>query len=784
VYKRFQYYLLKPDGRSGQVVNGVVSYSGSPKPLPQNPDGWQNITLAWERSLEKYGLVPNFSLPLGFVRNGAKIIRDALYKQSIEEEILLLIQRLELELTDTTFNWVYKYFFRGELDLSKVDDKQDMISVPIVEGGLMKLLTANWNTNYEFIINDPDVIFVKMDGIRLDESAAYNLLSGVEIGNDSFGASFWLPMTFINKDGQSIGIAWLSQSLEDTSGQSYSDRLQSTNYFAKALDINDGTINISFVGTIRFTCTQQDAANGIRMRFLRSNLDIGNQDDYLVVNSSLTAGQTYEIDINLTIPLQPGERLYFEGQLGTTGTLTQFEFLDGSDIKCSFSNTYKTTNVPCYRRSTLYKRLIKAIAGSEDNAISQLCDDFDDLLITCGDFIRNIPNSTLKTSLADFFADCDSTFMAGMAINNGKVELESREKYFQESDEVDLGEVTDLEIKPIDFFCNTYKFGHPKQASSEVNDINGKYGFNGNNQFTGPITKITKEYNAVSPYKADPYEIELLRINLDGKTTSGDNSDNDVYVIKAKKQDSITATLGFDHSIGAMFIGDASRFSVGQQIRITGTANNDGVYDVIGIGSLIIVQIIFFAQSVVDETDVLGTIEWLKGDVYLLDRPAFDELDLAPDPDNPGEFITNDTIFNIPLLTPKRMLLRHGRWVRSLNAGLDNKKIIFSSGKENKNTELKTVLGTEIIDEDKDELIAGFGDYLFFPFYFIFKTIVPINLPELLEENPNRVFKFTDEYGQEWKGFLMMAGIAPNEYTPQEFRLLAAPSNDIKKLIR
>ena len=118
-----------------------------------------------------------------------------------------------------------------------------------------------------------------------------------------------------------------------------------------------------------------------------------------------------------------------------------------------------------------------------------------------------------------------------------------------------------------------------------------------------------------------------------------------------------------------------------------------------------------------------------------------------------------------------------------MNALLDTQKIKFVNGTDNKNTELKTVLAGVTIDEDLDETIANFGDYMFLPWYFIFKTEVPVDLPELIEENQNRTYKITDEYGNEWRGFLRIAGIAPNDFTPQEFRLLAAPSNDITKLI-
>lgn len=772
--RKFLYYILKEDGRSGQVVNDVVTYSGQPKPLPQTPSGWEDILLSWER--QKHGLSTLFTLPLGFVRHGAQILRDAIYRETIETIRQLLIQRHELIITDPipggTFNNFYKYFFRGEIDLSQSEDGQDIFKVPIAEGGLKKLFKANEKTVYEFPMNDPVCVTVKMDGIELDKTGKYILVDGVEIDNTNYGDSSWAPFSLISSEGIMYPIAFFPQQLENTAALSFADKLLSTNFFAQAASNLSGTVSMHITGQIIYVCTEQDAANGLRMRFLTSTQNVGNQNDYnLFTDSPLVAGQTYTQDINITIPLIADERAYLEMILGITGVDTKIQFTADSKLTVEYAFTYPTTFIKAYKRMDLFRKLCGKVFNDEGVAVSALCTEFNDLLVTCGDAIRGIETATLKTSLADFYQDTDATLMAGMAITIDTVEIEDRVTYYQEVDEIDLGNSKDLVIKPAtDLMCNTFKFGHQKQ---DIEDVNGKYDPNGNNQFEGPIKKITNEYNGVSPYKAGPYEIEILRVNLDGKNTTDDNSDNDVFVIAATEQDDLEAEVSFLAVFSGMIVSNPERFHVGQKIRITGSTLNDGVYDIIGVNFLLIFSVITFAQSVVDEASVTITIEWLVGDTYLLDRPIYDTLEGVP----------HDSIFNLPLLTPKTMLLRHGRWVRSMNAGLDNQKIKFVSGKDNKKTELKTVLSGVTIDEDKDETIANLGDYLFFPWYFVFKTEVPIDLPELLETNPNRSFRFTDENGLEWVGFLIMAGIAPNDYTPQEFKLLASPTNDINLLI-
>lgn len=755
--KKFLYYLIKDDGRSAEVVNDVVTYSGQPKPLPQTPDGWQQILLAWERSIEKHGLITKFSLPLGFIRNGARIIRDALYKETIEAKLLLLIQKLELVLTPTTYNWVYKYFFRGELDMSQTEDELDIVNVPILESELTRLVKANEKTVYEFAMNDVRAVNVLMDGINLHLKLNYLILE------NTYTADSLIGVAFVDSEGTNLGIAGFTIAQQAIPG----DLTTSLEYFLITTEAQTFRVygKLMFSFNVLYT--------GIAPFFdveIRSSL--GNTTNLGTVT---LPNPGTEINIDQTISGSAGEKFFLIINTSFFANILSGDLIfSESKLYIETKNRFKTTYIKAFKRFDLFKMLVGRITGNENYAISQLCQDFNNEVITCGDAVRGIETATLKTSLSDFFDDCNATFMAGLAIRPEGVEIEDRIRYYTEQDEIDLGNVIEFVKKPaIDLMNNTFKFGHQRQ---EIEDINGKYDQNGNNEFSGPLTKIVSTYEMVSPYKAGPYEIEILRINLEGKISTDDNSDPDVFVISTIGTDTLLANVSFIAALNAMAIADASKFAQGAKIKITGSANNDGIYDVFSVVFILVGSLVVFVQPVIDESSVDVTIEWLGGAIHTLNRPAYSTLQITSS-------FTEDTIFNLPYLTPKTMLLRHKRWIRSMNAGLDNQKIKFANGKENKNTDLLTVLSGVTIDEDRDESLSDFGDYIFLPWYFTFKTETPINLPELLEANPNRSFNFTDEYGQNWRGFLLMAGIAPNDYTPQEFKLLATPNNDIELLI-
>jgi hypothetical protein len=166
-YPKWLYYILKKDGRSGKIVNGVPTFTGIPTPLPQTPQGWQEINLAFERGLDKHGLSTQFSLQFGYVLDGSHLLRDAIYNRTTEDELFLLIQRLSLITTLTTYDWYYKYFVKMEIDLSQAEDEQDYFKSPLLGTGLEKLIKANYDTDYSFPMDDPEAVNLEMDGIEI-----------------------------------------------------------------------------------------------------------------------------------------------------------------------------------------------------------------------------------------------------------------------------------------------------------------------------------------------------------------------------------------------------------------------------------------------------------------------------------------------------------------------------------------------------------------------------------------------------------------------------------------
>lgn len=685
--KKWLYFLLDDQGRSYRIDNnGVVSKTGQPSPLPNSPDGWQDISLGWERNMNRFGIVRSFSLPLGFVGKSNAILRNICLTGTVETKVYLLIKKLSIEIQGGQYRFIYRYFYKGELDLSTVELGDEKSTVQIMEGGLSKLLAANEGNTYELdLANDPEAIDIVTDGYIMPVTANYAVIEqDIEANNDYF-----LPVAYLNSDF--VQVPTLQH--QTCYYEQITDPAQltvGTNFFFRVNPLEVGSFRI--FGELKINNTDVISKNfGFQIR-----------SEFTVFFSSGTAsyapGQhTITFDETITLPLLiPSPHGIFIQVIPGQAAID----LERSEFKIKYNYRFKTTITKGLKPSTLFKRICGKVIESESLCASDLLALNDNLVITSGDALRGIAGAKIKTSLKDFFQSFNCWLNAGMGIENGKLRIESKERYFPSSGPVfHLGKAKNLKVSfSSDLYCNLIKAGYQEQKYDENF---GRYEFNNTFQFSTPITKIVKELNLIAPYRADPTGIEVTRINYDGKETTDGKGDNDVFVLNVD----------------------------------LGNSNEDGSYN--------------------------------------LKRIAYDTLEGIPDE-------SKSTIFNIEQLTPKRIVKKHGSWIRPLLKGMEDKYLVFQTTE--KNRDLRTIKGSEVIDEDLNELIGNLNLPLFIDRYFEFDCQSPAGIVDALETNPNQLFLFEWD-GQIFYGFLIKAGIAPDSNKEQTFKLLSTTQNDISKLI-
>lgn len=763
MFHKFKYYLLDSQGRSYYLDDkDNVKVSATPTPLRQTPDGWQNITIAYERDLTKLGVVRSFTLPLAFVRNASKIIKSIVYGKNLEEKVYLLIQRLKnsVDLPGQTYRQRYEYLYRGELDLSTFMDIDVRTQVSISEGGIIKLIKANEGTTYENALDDPEAVILKADGTRLYDTAKF-IETPVNLATVAASNNHYIPLAYTVRSGNAFGFGG-----SQVFGSVFSGTPTEPNYiFATegSLDFRiSGSIALKYNGIAaldwRYTMVLYSSVHGI-LAYLNPNGSSGEPPN--------NTTKKYVFNFSLTFAATAGERFYIYGHwTGNSGSpVSSIDYLDGS-FEVFFGSRYATSYVKCFKLSTLGKRLTKNVTGNESDLDTAFLEANDNLLFTSGDGLRGLTGAKIKTSLNDYTQFIRTVLAAGQGVENGKLLFAPFEHFFKTDNPVFLDSIADFKTSVAkEFRYNTVKIGWLVQ---DINDINGKYSFNNSHTYQLP-TSISdpKELNITTKYISCCYYQEIKRINLNGQTTVDDKGDNEVNVFDAvKTSENISMSVVINSDSGGNYFEGA--FSQAQsdllQVKFTvsGTANNNGVFTVKSVIQTTSGYKLYVNENIVNET-VTAT---LNVEYYILNRPAYSAISGVPD---------DGTVYNVELST-KRLFLKHKKWINSVCYNLAGQKVKFLTTE--KNADLVTTLSGTTITEKADYEVTG--DILFYPFFHEF--VASYDLIESLETEINTPF-FPSWYSDEYSGFLVKASTSPNDNKAQQFKVLAAPNSDLTKLI-
>jgi hypothetical protein len=520
--RQWQYYIIDPSGNSYQVENGIVVAIGNYKPLGQTPIGWQNLSLVWERSAEKYGLTRTFSLPLGFVIEGQSILTYLNWKNNFEQQVFLLINRRTLYIDTNEYYFWYKFFYKGELDFStyNYDDENAKAAINIMEGGLSKLLNADWDTVYEIPCDQLPILF---DGINLHKSVRYTVPDGVAL--DNYTSHYIIvPTVTLSTDGSAAGIALFDQqyaaNFDPAPGQYFAT---TTNYLVILDDTFFQPVTVNIKGVVKMRCLQNDGNEGFEMIFLNQNNQYyaDSLSDVIPANITVTpnvdhwiAGQEYDFTFDFNVTLNPGDRIFLYMQtpfIPDQNTIViKAEFIEGTEFFVNFATQQQATVPFGIDLITLYKRIGAKISGSEDDWTSDYLQTRPDILVSCGDAIRGIKDAVIKTSMKQFFNSVNVIMNCGIGIENNHVVLEEKAHFFQTDNPIYLGQVKQYKDKwATDYIYNTIKIGYP---DVNLENVNGRFAFNTSYLYSSPVKRVTKQLLLLSDYGADPFEIEITRI--------------------------------------------------------------------------------------------------------------------------------------------------------------------------------------------------------------------------------------------------------------------------------
>lgn len=165
------------------------------------------------------------------------------------------------------------------------------------------------------------------------------------------------------------------------------------------------------------------------------------------------------------------------------------------------------------------------------------------------------------------------------------------------------------------------------------------------------------------------------------------------------------------------------------------------------------------------------TITSLTIRLYNLKRRVYDSVFGIPNP---------TTAYNIEDLTPKRMLERHGDYIRGALFQQQSSRLKFLS--LSKNESLFTNLAGVVFNERAEVEIDELDDPLFYPYVFTFQTMIPDGFAELMTNAVNAHGTFTYN-GIRFYGFPVKCSVKPALNESQQWQMLASPLNTLSDLV-
>lgn len=767
--KSLLYWLFSKDKKplyvdeGGHVQEGdpgsYAKPNGQPAHVRKSPTGWKDTLIKYARNIKYWGLFRDFTVPMKFPIDGAKILRNRMWLFGVECVCYLAIMRLD------RLNLPYNYenYYLSELNFSKYRETLTDVTVEALEGGLSKVFKANENTKYELgVETDAEHVNVINDGHESDYTRTFMMIpeqKAIDVD------SYYLGVVETAREGNP-GDDVLFQDLFPMSSSVYPN----DDWLAKF----KGAYDIVLTGKLKIRYAENITA--IVRAEVNDGLTSGGTVQYDLFNQAGVVGEYKDALINQAISVPAGHRLHIKHTMfNPVASGEHYDIIEG-ELKISYVYRLATTYTRALYLYRAINQTVKKMSANAYSAVSEWLEPKKDIVLTSGDALRKIPGAIIKTTPGDFFQACKSLPAdasgggAGLGIDEDRLRIERFDYFFKDEMICDLGEVLKPDISVAeDLMFNTIACGQPP---NDYTDANGRDEPNQDQGWTTPMTRIIRELNLLSPYRKDSLGIEQARRNFENKLTTDANTDNDGFLMNIETVATpIEATVRFVAAGNYMLAPSLLNFTIGEAINITGTAGNNGAQTVVTITPAAGGNQIELSNPVVDEADVLATLDFVDHPYFKLYRPAYTAITGIPHP---------ESAYNTEL-SPKKALLSNGSLIRSAQHPMDTELLKLASSDKNK--EQSTTLAGVTVTEKEDIQIGALPARKWLPYYINFTTKVPVNVLALIKAKPYGWVAFTVE-GEPFKAYLFDGGTKPATQDAQVWKTLSHQDNDLSKFKR
>lgn len=560
--KKFLYFVQNADGLFADYSLSFLQWTSTPTPLTYTPDGWQDLSITEELDSKYFGLNRTYGTPQNFVEDGAGILKAILYRMGYNAQATLTILEQQLYFSDTEYGYYYTQLGKCSIDFTTFSHQGEKVVSNILEGDLKAMFSANEDTAYEIAIDPAVAKVVLLDGLKLKQYANYIVQDPVDPafrtnGNNLIG----LEITSTEQKTQ-LGTQNVVRTRIDDNAAIFA----SEQYLLGNVPIDTVftcSVDFGMLVTLAAGVSPDPAVKyTLALRVFDKNGNIvvypGNPNLIFEVDGPANLYNKHiQVKGSVSINLLAGYTVYLWSGINVTNesgaeggdavfyaydTTTSTGLDTDSNVTITYFYIFKPTQTlwldPLYILQQLVSMLSGGLYTAQSDFLASLpnipttIDSLPYSLFTSGDAVRGLSGAVLKISIDDFFAAINGTYNLGLGIINNVLRVEPKAFWVTNPDaEVLLGEGSKFQFDVwTDVLFNTISIGCPNETYDEaLGDINGRYEVNMTHHYGTPVLNINVDLDLTTKARRDMYGIEYTRINLDGKTTSDADSDNDMF---------------------------------------------------------------------------------------------------------------------------------------------------------------------------------------------------------------------------------------------------------------
>lgn len=476
------------------------------------PEDWDSDSIGQFKRDEKYfGLMRTFGDEHKFVLNAFNIITNAYNKYGYEAEVILEVEQL-----DRT-NFTYVQLFKSDLDFSQYRNDSIRAIVKMMEFGIGAVIKAKENIKYEYKLEGADIVNLIIPGVVFNEKADSIFTNEGE--SDRFMPAIDLVNNDTNSGFVTVQNVAQEENLEDDVFAI------SDNWFIRGNRLLGVPVKVK--GVIKGYGQKIGIGSGNDFAILIK--DSNNATIRTIYQSeSFNSGETKPFDVSFDFDLNIGlnQKYFIYVRTDTKPSILKVTILEG-DLVISYAQKSDPSNCKAISAFNLYKRIIKKIAPLQPCDSTMIKTNWSNLIITCGNAIRELENPVIQTSLSEFFDTFNSLESVGLGVDSGILRLETRPFFYRPYKIDTLTGIKSCEFSAaIDMVFNSLEIGYD---DGNTDDTDGQFEFNSKQEYAMPISRIQRKESLISPYRADQYGIEKLRVGFI-KKTNDTSSDNDTFM--------------------------------------------------------------------------------------------------------------------------------------------------------------------------------------------------------------------------------------------------------------